>query len=84
MTMRFASRLRFAGYLALLACACSASAQRQLFHEYGSSDGLSNLNVKCLLQDHTGYLWVGTDNGLFRYDGNSFRGFGHADGLSNT
>ena len=62
----------------------SSSAQRQLFHEYGSSDGLSNLNVKCLLQDHTGFLWVGTDNGLFRYDGSEFKGFGHADGLPNT
>jgi len=82
--MRFASRLRFASYLALLTFACSSTAQRQLFHEYGSSDGLSNLNVKCLLQDRTGYLWVGTDNGLFRYDGSTFRGFGHTDGLSNT
>jgi diguanylate cyclase (GGDEF)-like protein len=82
--MRFAFRLRLASSLALLACACSSPAQRQLFHEYGSSDGLSNLNVRCLLQDHTGYLWVGTDNGLFRYDGSAFRGFSHADGLTNT
>jgi len=36
------------------------------------------------LQDHTGFLWVGTDNGLFRYDGSAFKGFGHADGLPNT
>jgi ligand-binding sensor domain-containing protein len=82
--MRFASRLRFASCLAWLCFAASAAGQRQLFHEYGSSDGLSNLNVKCLLQDHTGYLWVGTDNGLFRYDGSTFRGFGHAEGLPNT
>jgi diguanylate cyclase (GGDEF)-like protein len=61
-----------------------ALAQRQLFHEYGSADGLSNLNVKCLLQDRTGYIWVGTDNGLFRYDGGKFHGYGHADGLPNT
>ena len=60
------------------------AAQRQIFHEYGFSDGLINLNVRCLLQDPTGYVWVGTDNGLFRYDGAKFRGFGHSDGLSNT
>ena len=82
--MRFTSRVRLAVYLALLTFDASSSAQRQLFHEYGSSDGLSNLNVTCLLQDHTGYLWVGTDNGLFRYDGNAFRGYGHAEGLPNT
>ncbi len=82
--MRFASRIRLACGLTLLALASALGAQRQLFHEYGSSDGLSNLNVKCLFQDHTGYLWVGTDNGLFRYDGSVFRGYGHAEGLPNT
>src|SRR5580658_9211514 len=60
------------------------SAQRQIFHQYGSSDGLTNLNVRCLLQDRTGYLWVGTDNGLFRFDGTIFQAFGHAEGLANT
>jgi len=82
--MRSTSGIRLVSYLALLAFSASSSAQRQLFHEYGSSDGLSNLNVKCLLQDHVGYLWVGTDNGLFRYDGSAFRGYGHAEGLPNT
>ncbi len=83
-TFRLSSLLRFAWLLAALGSALPASAQRQLFREYGPSDGLSNLNVKCMLQDHTGYLWVGTDNGLFRYDGSSFKGYGHADGLPNT
>jgi diguanylate cyclase (GGDEF)-like protein len=82
--MRLTSPVRVLSCLALLAIPVSSSAQRQLFHEYGSSDGLSNLNVTCLLQDHTGYLWVGTDNGLFRYDGSAFRGYGHAEGLPNT
>jgi diguanylate cyclase (GGDEF)-like protein len=85
MKMRFAFRPRYAMNLVLLMfAALQCLGQRQLFHEYGSSDGLANLNVKCLLQDRIGYLWVGTDNGLFRYDGSTFRGFGHADGLTNT
>jgi diguanylate cyclase (GGDEF)-like protein len=82
--MRLRSLVRLASFLVVLAFPLSSGAQRQLFREYGSSDGLNNLNVKCLLQDHTGYLWVGTDNGLFRYDGSSFRGYGHAEGLPNT
>lgn len=77
-------RLGVASILVALACAPLLQPQRQLFHQYGSSDGLSNLNVRCLLQDRTGYIWVGTDNGLFRYDGGKFLGFGHADGFSNT
>jgi diguanylate cyclase (GGDEF)-like protein len=66
--------------LALLLCG-SVRAQRYTFRQYGPSDGLTNLGVTSLLQDRTGYLWVGTDNGLFRYDGRIFQQFGHADGL---
>jgi diguanylate cyclase (GGDEF)-like protein len=43
--------------------------------------GLGNLNVNCIAQDRTGYLWIGTENGLYRYDGRQFRQFGAADGL---
>ena len=39
--------------------------------------GLTNLDVLSLLQDRTGFLWVGTDNGLYRYDGRHFRMFGN-------
>jgi len=43
--------------------------------------GMDNLNVDCIAQDRSGYLWVGTENGLFRYDGIQFRKFGATDGL---
>jgi signal transduction histidine kinase/ligand-binding sensor domain-containing protein len=33
------------------------------------NEGLSNNSVYCLLQDKTGFLWIGTDDGLNRYDG---------------
>jgi diguanylate cyclase (GGDEF)-like protein len=56
-------------------------AQQYTFRQYGPSDGLTNLGINCLLQDRTGYLWVGTDNGLFRYDGKTFQPYGHAEGL---
>ena len=36
-------------------------------------DGLSRSWVKCIFQDHIGYLWVGTSDGLNRYDGISFK-----------
>jgi diguanylate cyclase (GGDEF)-like protein len=80
----FDLRVRIAVALVAFVLLPSMRAQRQLFHEYGASDGLNNLNVRCLLQDRTGYIWVGTDNGLFRYDGGKFISYGHADGLSNT
>jgi signal transduction histidine kinase/ligand-binding sensor domain-containing protein/CheY-like chemotaxis protein len=56
-------------------------AQRFSFKYYGQEQGLSNLATECLFQDRAGYLWVGTQNGLFRYDGADFTRFGEADGL---
>src|SRR5665811_118923 len=55
--------------------------QRYSFKEYGQDAGLTNLDVDCLMQDRTGFLWVGTENGLFRYDGRQFRAYGKAQGL---
>ncbi|MEO8596221.1 MAG: ATP-binding protein [Candidatus Solibacter sp.] len=66
-----------------LVCLCGGllSGQRYSFKEFGQDDGLTNLDVYCLLQDRTGFLWVGTESGLFRYDGRTFRAFRQAQGL---
>ncbi len=37
-----------------------------------TSDGLPSNSVRCIFQDSKGFLWLGTLNGLCRYDGNSF------------
>jgi diguanylate cyclase (GGDEF)-like protein len=70
--------------LILLLFRLPLAAQQYTFRQYGPSDGLTNLGINCLFQDHTGFLWVGTDNGLFRYDGSIFQSFGHAEGLEDT
>ena len=36
------------------------------------SDGLPHNTVFCVLQDSDGYIWVGTQNGLAKYDGYTF------------
>ncbi|WP_170170425.1 ligand-binding sensor domain-containing protein [Hymenobacter perfusus] len=42
-------------------------------------------NVNCILQDKAGNLWFGTtENGLYAYDGKSFRQFLVADGLNSN
>ncbi|MGD0731311.1 MAG: diguanylate cyclase [Terracidiphilus sp.] len=63
--------------LCLFAPICVA--QRYSFRDY--TEGLSDLAVNCILQDRTGYLWVGTDNGLYRYDGLQFRPYGVTEGV---
>ncbi len=75
-------RLRTIRVLACLALlAAGLDAQRYSFKRYDQDSGLLDLNVRTLLQDRVGFLWVGTDDGLFRYDGSRFRRFTAADGL---
>ena len=45
-----------------------------------TSDGLSHNSGLCILQDHKGFLWIGTQNGLCRYDGYSVKKFFHIPG----
>jgi ligand-binding sensor domain-containing protein len=54
-------------------------AQRYTFRDY--IDVLGNLNVNCVLQDHAGFIWLGTESGLFRYDGSTFIPYGYAEGV---
>lgn len=73
---------------ALAACLCTgaltpsahAAETRELFDKYhlttwGSTDGLTGSTVWALAQDAAGYLWLGTDVGLFRFDGVRFSRF---------
>ncbi|WP_207426749.1 two-component regulator propeller domain-containing protein [Pedobacter sp. SYSU D00535] len=46
-----------------------------LFSRYSVSSGLSSNFVNCLWQDPRGLMWVGTDNGLQRFDGSKFTDF---------
>lgn len=54
-------------------------AQQYSFRDY--VDGLGNLSVNCLLQDRSGFLWIGTESGLYQYDGSRFWQFGLKEGL---
>jgi streptogramin lyase len=38
-------------------------------------DGLSSNTVRCVLQDKKGFIWIGTEGGLNRFDGLAFRNF---------
>lgn len=70
-------------FLALL---FPALAQRPVlyFKRLTHANGLSNDKVNCILQDKRGFTWIGTDDGLNRYDGNNFTVFKHIPGQSSS
>src|SRR5690606_30455536 len=41
----------------------------------GINEGLSHTDVTSIVQDKSGYIWFGTNNGLNRYDGNKIKIF---------
>ncbi|WP_281171574.1 ligand-binding sensor domain-containing protein [Desulfovibrio inopinatus] len=56
----------------------SVHAGEDTFFEHLSvSQGLSHSGVYCFLQDSKGFMWIGTEDGLNRYDGTDFKIFRH-------
>jgi signal transduction histidine kinase/streptogramin lyase len=49
-----------------------------------SENGLSDNQVTCILKDPLGFMWVGTKNGLNRFDGREFYVFKHDDHNSSS
>ncbi|WP_048506783.1 sensor histidine kinase [Chryseobacterium angstadtii] len=50
---------------------------------YNEEDGLNSSYTYGLVQDKNGYIWIGSDNGLFRFDGKEFKQFSSKNGLKN-
>ncbi|NUN09693.1 MAG: hypothetical protein HUU54_11005 [Ignavibacteriaceae bacterium] len=50
----------------------SAQYERVSFEKISLEAGLSQVNVRCILQDRSGFMWFGTQDGLNRYDGYEF------------
>lgn len=71
--------------LLLLGTACDGSVKKEMPKEKEHPNLIKtpgNGNVQAALKDKEGNLWFGTsDDGLYRYDGKSFRQFLMADGL---
>jgi signal transduction histidine kinase/ligand-binding sensor domain-containing protein len=48
---------------------CAQEVPSLYFKHLNSQNGLSDPNIRYLQTDHLGYLWIGTYNGLNRFDG---------------
>ena len=47
------------------------------FHHLTINDGLLPGNATCFLKDADGFVWIGTDEGLCRYDGREIKVYGN-------
>jgi ligand-binding sensor domain-containing protein len=52
-----------------------AHAQDFKFWHLDSRNGLPSATINTLLQDNQGFMWLGTIDGLYKYDGYSFKSF---------
>ncbi|WP_167284916.1 EAL domain-containing protein [Marilutibacter alkalisoli] len=84
-TARIANGLRgrlcmawLAGAALWLACPMAGAAIRDhYFTSLGSEHGLAQATVQALVEDPQGFIWVGTQGGLHRYDGDRYQLFRH-------
>ena len=57
---------------------------RFAFRTYNAEQGLTSLAITQLSQDAQGFLWVGTEDGLYRYDGSRFQAYSLKQGLPSS
>lgn len=68
-------------FLFFYAPLCSAADRSFNIINYRSGQGFAAINGYCIYQTKNGYLWIGTENGLFRFNGYDFKTYTTRDGL---
>ena len=61
-----------------------ASGQEYFFRQYSNEEGLQHSFIYSINQDDDGYLWIGTGEGLYRFNGLDFEYFTTKDGLADN
>jgi len=70
--------------IVLLALQAPASAQQIALRHFDIADGLGSLSVGAMMLDREGFIWAGTESGVFRYNGRSFERQGSLSPLANA
>ena len=63
-------------------CIESIFSQAYNFKHYNNNSGLSLNTVMSIFQDSKGFIWIGTKNGLNRFDGHNFKIFQRGDSIN--
>lgn len=84
-TLTYRKVIRLVVLLCIAALPCRGQEFPELqFEHLTVQDGLSSNSVAGITQDHQGFIWIGTSNGLNRYDGYRFKKYYHSSRDSNS
>ncbi|MCX6312421.1 MAG: PAS domain S-box protein [Bacteroidetes bacterium] len=59
----------------------SLRAQQYNFLKYSVKNGLPQAHINCVFQDAAGFIWIGTEAGASRFDGQEFETYDASNGL---
>lgn len=65
-----------------LAFSAGVQAQQYAFHAYRQAEGLRNLAINAMTADRDGFLWLATENGVYRFRGSGFERYGPEQGIA--
>lgn len=68
-------------FILFLGASCFVYGQTYRFNQYTTENGLSQDFIYSISQDKSGYLWIGTGEGLSKFDGKKFINYTSEDGL---
>lgn len=77
-------QLRLKAVILYLVLAPLMVSAQKYFRSYDKHQGLCDNSVCCVTQDVNGFLWIGTFNGLSRFDGINFCSYFHHEGDSTS
>lgn len=70
--------------ICFVSAATAQTTARIPFKNLNVADGLPQSFISGLVQDSTGFIWIGTRDGVARYDGRKFKVFRHVPGDTST
>ncbi len=78
------SILNTALVLVMIGLAQWTQAQQSILIHYSLDDGIPQSSILSIYQDYTGNIWLGTQGGLSKYNGNSFVNYDTRHGLGDN
>ncbi len=84
--LRIAAFMMVGFVCSLFALDPDTSLNKYIIHVWTTKSGLPQDTIYSVVQDRTGYIWFGTDDGLVRFDGEQFKIFRTQDtkGIGNN